>query len=216
MDLKEEKNICETTDLSDFFSQKKEVCLENISLFQIYALLKKYSRKKLRYVLSEYLQNQEKAIKKYSLLERTFLSLSFILKDNTPLFEYRRRTMENIKKKRGLFAEEQVKKILDTLNIYFFREGEYVSFSGVTPDFLFIDPFLFYSTPIYWIEVKGSIGTKRQYKENMRQTSKYSNYFGNGILIYFYDCEEEIPRITKNGFILSYFEFLKFISERLI
>lgn len=104
-------------------------------------------------------------------------------------------------KARGKFFERLLLDFVESLNVEYRTENELV---GKTPDVLFDEPVKVFNREVSWLESKAffaDLSLHRHY--DLKQYSHYRKIYGEGSVVYWLGCLEEIDALTYSEFGLN-------------
>ncbi|MEM3342013.1 MAG: TPD domain-containing protein [Thermoplasmata archaeon] len=94
----------------------------------------------------------------------------------------------SVQKRRGRDGEELLRSWLDSWNIKYYIEDELRKQFPKTPDALLLDPIMVGDREVYWIESKANFGDEKEVSKNLKkQLLPYTELFGPGMVVYWYD-----------------------------
>ena len=82
--------------------------------------------------------------------------------------------------------------------------------TGKTPDFLLRKPVKISEREVYWIESKALFGDLKEHRNyEKRQYKEYTDYFGEGLVVYWFGYETNILKEKRNGYQITDFGFFQ-------
>ena len=97
--------------------------------------------------------------------------------------------------KKGAMGEEVIRKWLDDRGILYCTEAEIrAKGDGKTPDFVLANPLCVDDLMVNWIESKALFGDDFEHEHySKKQFREYAEIFGEGMVVYWYGCLEDLP-----------------------
>jgi len=101
---------------------------------------------------------------------------------------------------RGRWGEAKLHSWLDARALTYETEKDLRSKYDKTPDILLHKPIDMNGTRKYWIESKATFGDPYEIKRHIRkQMGPYSELFGDGVIVYWFGCVDDVKYETPDG-----------------
>ncbi|MCQ1536878.1 hypothetical protein FTO70_14600 [Methanosarcina sp. KYL-1] len=116
--------------------------------------------------------------------------------------------------KKGEMGEAVIQKWLDDREIPYCTEAEIrAQGEGKTPDFVLKIPVCIEGMTIKWIESKALFGDEFEHQQySKKQFKEYSEIFGEGMVVYWYGCLDDLP---ADGYLVKDYSFFEEYGEEI-
>ncbi|HWR25150.1 MAG TPA: C15orf41 family protein [Methanosarcina sp.] len=116
--------------------------------------------------------------------------------------------------KKGEMGEEIIRKWLDDREIPYVTEADIrAQGDGKTPDFVLENPVCIDNRMVNWIESKALFGDDFEHEHYVKkQFREYANIFRDGMVVYWYDCLEDLP---ADGYLIKNYSFFEDYKEEI-